>query len=122
VPRILIIDDDPSGTQLLITLLGFEGYQGFKPQNWNDPLADIELQRPDLVFMDVRLMSRDGVKVLQELRAHPDPAVARTPVLMVSAEDHSSRCRSAGADGFLEKPYDRVTLLQEVQRILETQP
>jgi CheY-like chemotaxis protein len=119
VPRILIIDDDPSGTQLLITLLGFEGYQGFKPQNWSDPLADIEKQRPDLVFMDVRLMSRDGVKVLQELRAHPDPAIAQTPVLMVSAEDHSSRCRSAGADGFLAKPYDRLTLLREVQRILE---
>lgn len=121
MPRILIIDDDPSGTQLLITLLGFEGYQGLKPQNWKNPLADIEQQRPDLVFMDVRLMSRDGVQMLQELREHPDPAIAQTPVLMVSAEDHSMRCRSAGANGFLEKPYDRVALLSEVKRILAAQ-
>ena len=119
MPRILIIDDDPSGTQLLITLLGLEGYQGFKPQDWKNPISDIEQQRPDLVCMDVRLISRDGVQVLRELRAHPDPAVAQTPVLMISAEDHSLRCRSAGANGFLEKPYDRVTLLNEVQRILE---
>jgi DNA-binding response OmpR family regulator len=119
VPRILIIDDDPSGTQLLITLLGFEGYEGFKPENWRDPLSDIERERPDLVFMDVRLINRDGVELLRQLRAHPDPVVARTPVLMMSAEDHSVRCRSAGANGFLEKPFDRVTLLEEIQKILE---
>lgn len=120
MPRVLIIDDDPSGTQLLITLLGFEGYQGFKPEDWRNPISDIERERPDLVFMDVRLINRDGVELLRQLRDHPDPAISRTPVLMMSAEDHSRRCRSAGADGFLEKPFDRVTLLGEIKRILET--
>ena len=119
MPKILIIDDDPSGTQLLITLLGFEGYEGLKPDNWKNPMADIEQTRPDLVFMDVRLISRDGVELLRQVRAHPDPAIARTPVLMMSAEDHSERCRAAGANGFLEKPYDRLTLLDEITRILE---
>ena len=119
MPRILIIDDDPSGTQLLITLLGFEGYEGFKPQDWENPLSDIEQERPDLVLMDVRLINRDGVELLRQLRAHSDPAVARTPVLMMSAEDHSARCRNAGANGFLEKPFDRVALLSEIQRVLE---
>jgi len=119
VPRILIIDDDPSGTQLLITLLGFEGYEGIKPQDWKNPISDIERERPDVVFMDVRLMNRDGVDLLRHLRANPDPVIARTPVLMMSAEDHSVRCRSAGANGFLEKPFDRVTLLEEVKQILE---
>ncbi len=119
MPKILIVDDDPSGTQLLITLLGFEGYQGFKPQDWKNPIADIQRERPDLVFIDVRLISRDGVELLKQLRAHPDPAVAQTPVLMMSAEDHSVRCRAAGANGFLEKPYERLTLLNEIRRILE---
>lgn len=119
MPTILIIDDDPSGTQLLITLLGFEGYEGFKPEDWTNPISDIERQRPDLVCMDVRLLNQDGVELLRQLRAHPDPAIARTPVLMMSAEDHSKRCRLAGANGFLEKPFDSVTLLDKVQRILE---
>ena len=119
MPTILIIDDDPSGTQLLITLLGFEGYEGFKPEDWTNPISDVERERPDLVCMDVRLISRDGVELLRQLRAHPDPAIARTPVLMMSAEDHRERCRLAGANGFLEKPFDRVTLLDEIQKILE---
>ncbi|HEM45480.1 MAG TPA: response regulator [Alphaproteobacteria bacterium] len=117
--KILIIDDDPAGTGLLITLLGFEGYQGVAPENWADLVQDIDRERPDLVMMDVRLMSRDGVEVLRRLRAHPDPDLASTPVLMMSAEDQSTRCRDAGANGFIEKPFDRVKLLDTIERILE---
>jgi DNA-binding response OmpR family regulator len=119
VPKILIIDDDPSGTQLLITLLGFEGYEGLKPEHWHDLLLDVEEQRPGLVIMDVRLSSRDGVQILRELRAHPVPEVANTPVLMMSAEDHGRRCLDAGANAFMEKPFDRIELLNAIQNILE---
>ncbi|MBN1659764.1 MAG: response regulator [Anaerolineae bacterium] len=117
--KILVVDDDPSGTNLLITLLGFEGYQGIKPENWADPIEDIARERPDLVMMDVRLMQRDGVEVLRQLRSHPDPGVASTPVLMMSAEDQTRRCRGAGANGFIEKPFDRVKLLQRIESLLE---
>ena len=83
--RILIVDDDPFGTQLLITLLGFEGYQGFRPDELANPLASVEQHRPDLVIMDVRLRSLDGVALLQQLRSLPDPDVATTPVLLLCA-------------------------------------
>jgi len=117
--KILVVDDDPSGTRLLITLLGFEGYQGIQPENWSDPIQDVSRERPDLVMMDVRLLSRDGVEVLRRLRAHSDPLVAATPVLMMSAEDQSARCREAGANAFIEKPFDRVKLLQRIEGLLE---
>ncbi|HSJ54593.1 MAG TPA: response regulator [Anaerolineae bacterium] len=117
--KILIVDDDPSGTQLLITLLGFEGYKGFGPDEWANPLASVEQHRPELVIMDVRLRSRDGVELVQQLRSAPNPAVASTPVLMMSAEDHRRRCLSAGANGFLEKPFDRTVLLRTIEEILE---
>jgi DNA-binding response OmpR family regulator len=117
--RILIIDDDPSGTQLLITLLGFEGYEGLKPENWRDLLGDVARLRPDLVLMDVRLRTQDGISLLWGLRAHPDPDVAGIPVLMMSAEDHRKRCLAAGADGFVEKPFDRLQLLETIENILK---
>jgi len=117
--KILIVDDDASGTQLLITLLGFEGYQGFGPDEWTNPLASIERHHPELVIMDVHLRSRDGVELVQQLRSAPNPAVAATPVLMMSAEDHRRRCLSAGANGFLEKPFDRMVLLTTIAEILE---
>ncbi|MGD8625498.1 MAG: response regulator [Anaerolineae bacterium] len=117
--RILIIDDDPSGTQLLITLLGFEGYEGLKPENWRDLVADVDRLRPDLVLMDVRLRTLDGILLLRELREQPDPELARIPVLMMSAEDHRRRCMAAGANGFIEKPFDRIELLDTIENILK---
>lgn len=119
---ILIVDDDPSGTQLLIALLSFEGYQGFRPDDWTDPMASVARHHPVLIIMDVRLRSRDGVRLVQELRALSDPGVASTPVLMMSAEDHRQRCLAAGADGFLEKPFDRLMLLRTIESILEEKP
>jgi CheY-like chemotaxis protein len=119
MPRVLVIDDDPTGTQLLLTLLGLEGYQGFKLENWADPVRDVERQRPDLVIMDVRLSVTDGYKVLETIRAHPDPEVAGVPVLMMSAEDVREQCRSGGADGFVEKPFELTTLLAAIQQTME---
>jgi DNA-binding response OmpR family regulator len=119
VCTILIVDDDPWGTQLLITLLGFEGYQGIKPDDWLAPLDTVEQHRPDLVIMDVRLRNRDGVELLKQLRNWPDQELAATPVLMMSAEDHRQRCITAGADDFVEKPFDRIVLLRTIEGILE---
>jgi CheY-like chemotaxis protein len=117
--NILVIDDDPTGTQLLLTLLGLEGYHGCKLENWADPLSDIERLCPDLVLMDVRLSTIDGLQLLRQIRAHPEPRVAGTPVLMMSAEDLREQCQSAGADGFVEKPFELDTLVGAIQHIME---
>ncbi len=117
--RILVIDDDPTGTQLLLTLLGLEGYEGLKLQNWADPLGEVQAQHPDLVIMDVHLTNADGLELLRRLRAQPDPHKAHVPVLMMSAEDLREQCLSAGADGFVEKPFELRTLLGAIQNIVE---
>lgn len=117
--NILVIDDDPTGTQLLLNLLALEGYQGWKLENWTEPVSDLERLSPDLVLMDVRLSTMDGLQLLRRIRAHPEPRVAGIPVLMMSAENLRVQCQSAGADGFVEKPFELDTLLGAIQHILE---
>lgn len=117
--KILVIDDDPTGTELLLTLLRFEGYQGCGVENWVDPLSEVVEKVPDLVIMDVRLSGKDGLELLRQLRNHPVSKVAETPVLMMSGEDHRMQSRSAGANGFVEKPFDWATLRSAIERIME---
>ena len=117
--RILVIDDDRSGTELLITLLGLEGFRGCRLEDWADPLADLERQRPDLVIMDVYLSVRDGVELLSEIRAHSEPRIAETPVLMMSAEDLEARCMDAGANAFVGKPFELEQLVATIRKIVE---
>ena len=114
-----MIDDDPSGTGLLIALLELSGYKGCPLADWQDPIADVARKRPALVIMDVRLGTHDGLDLLRQLRAHPDASVAGTPVLMMSAEDLSAQCAAAGASGFAEKPFDTESLFQTIQEIME---
>jgi len=117
VQTILIIDDDPAGTQLLATLLSMEGYDPCRLENWQDPISDVERFRPDLVVLDIYLRTKNGFDLLEELRAHSDLDVAHTPVLMMSAENHQSRCRQAGANGFLEKPFNIQEMLNAIKQI-----
>ena len=117
--KILVIEDDPSGTQLLIALIELEGFKGFGLGDWADPLADVERRRPDLVLMDVHLSRWDGVELLRDFRAHADPRIAKLPVLMMSAEDLESRCLSAGANGFFEKPFDLEKLIATIRELVE---
>ncbi len=117
--KVLVIDDDRSGTELLITLLKLEGFQGSRLEDWANPLADVERQCPDLVIMDVYLSVRDGVELLGEIRAHPEPRIANTPVLMMSAEDLEARCLAAGANSFVEKPFELERLVATIRGIME---
>lgn len=117
--KILIIDDDPSGAQLLATLLELEGYQACQIANWKEPLQDIEQDRPDLVLIDIRLRTRSGFDVLAQIRSHPDPELANTPVLMMSAEDYRVKSRQAGANGFVPKPLDLPAFYAIIREIEE---
>jgi len=66
VHKILVIDDNPTGAGLLIDLLHFAGYQGVPLENWEDPVAYVEQEHPDLVIMDVHLGAHDGLDLLRQ--------------------------------------------------------
>jgi len=117
VQKILIIDDDPAGTRLLSILLRFEGYQPIALENWDNPVLDVEQHRPDLVIMDIYLRTRNGLDLLSELRVNPNPDVAHTPVLMMSAEDNETQCKQIGANGFLAKPFNIQRMLTTIRAI-----
>jgi DNA-binding response OmpR family regulator len=119
VLKILIIDDDRAGTQLLSTLLDFEGHRALALQNWEDPVSDVEQYRPDLVIMDVYLRATNGLDVLGQIRMHANPDIANTAVLMMSAEDQHLRSLQAGANGFLEKPFQIETLVSLICELTE---
>jgi DNA-binding response OmpR family regulator len=119
VLKILIIDDDRAGTQLLSTLLDFEGHRTQALKNWEDPVSEVERYRPDLVLMDVYLRATNGLDILGQIRMHSDPEVANVAVLMMSAEDQQLRSLQAGANGFLEKPFRIDALATTIREITE---
>ncbi len=112
--RVMIVDDDGNMVSLLKTLLEMDGYQVSHVAHKDAILPAIERERPEVVLMDIFLADVDGVDLLRRLRSSPELKHVR--VIMTSGMDLEDRCKEAGADGFLLKPYtpdQLVSLIQE---------
>lgn len=117
---ILIVDDDPADTALLISVLAGSGWQ---PRVAATGAAAVEMARartPDLVLLDVQLPDMTGFQVCSTLRA--ERATSLVPVVIVtSLSDRSDRVTGikAGADDFIFKPVDRDVLVARVSSLLK---
>jgi signal transduction histidine kinase/CheY-like chemotaxis protein len=81
----------------------------------------VEELRPAVVLLDVHLPALNGDEVLAALREHVDPALRRTPVVIVTADvsgGAEDRLRTAGADAFIAKPVDVKLLLSEIDHFV----
>jgi diguanylate cyclase (GGDEF)-like protein len=116
---ILIVDDDPDIVALVALNLEAEGYECHRAERGDDAL-DLALQlRPDLVVLDLMLPGVDGVEVCRQLRK--DPRTAGAGIIMLTArslrEDRLAGL-DAGADDYIDKPFDVDELIARVQASL----
>jgi CheY-like chemotaxis protein len=108
---ILIVDDDVAIRELLSETLAGEGYRVATAANGAEALQRLGQVQPSLIVLDVTMPVLDGLGVAQELRRRGSPI----PILLVSAlDDVAEQAHRLGAIGYLEKPFDLVTLLSTV--------
>ena len=115
--RLLLVEDDVMIGESVLDLLRGEGYA----VDWvkDGEMADtaLESQTYDLVLLDLGLPRRDGLAVLQKLRARKD----RTPVLIATARDavpQRVEGLDKGADDYIVKPYELDELLARIRALI----
>jgi two-component system cell cycle response regulator len=119
--RILIADTSSASRILLRARLAGAHYTVTVAATGAEVMAALNSDRPDLLIADERLPDLDGVTLLRNLRA--DPALARLPVILLTdtgADAARIAALEAGADEFLVKPVDSVTLMARVRSIFRT--
>jgi two-component system, NtrC family, response regulator AtoC len=115
--RILVVDDDPAGRELLRKVLGTEGHQVIQAADGREALAELARQPADLVVSDIRMPDIDGVQLLERMRA----AAPDVPVILVTAFGDVEGAVDAirrGAFDYLPKPYDVDGVRLVVRRAL----
>lgn len=117
--RILVVDDEPD--ILLLHRLNLEGagHEVLLAADGIKALERIGLDRPDGVVLDVMMPVLDGWGVLEALQERVDAP----PVLVVSAKSAQAdidHALSMGAKGYLAKPFNATTLLEEVAKLVST--
>ena len=118
---VLIVNDEPDQLTLMATLLHKAGYSILTAEDGSAGLALARRARPDLVISDVTMPKMDGLEFCREIRA--DSELKTIPILLVSAlqKDTGSVVAGlqAGADDYLEIPFDSTRLIAKVSRLLE---
>ena len=94
---ILIVDDHVLNREFLITLLGYGGHRLIEASNGVEGLKMVHSERPDLVISDMNLPDGSGLDIVRRVRRHT--IWREVPVLILSADDTSTRLRQAYALG-----------------------
>jgi len=116
-PRILVVDDEPSITDLVSTVLRYEGFQVEAAPTGRKALKAVTSFRPHLVVLDVMLPDLDGFEVQRRLAADG----LRMPILFLTARDATEdkvRGLTMGADDYVTKPFSLEELVARVRAIL----
>jgi DNA-binding NtrC family response regulator len=115
--RILIVDDDAAIQLLYEEELSEEGYDIISSDGEKDLLQLIAAKKPNLVLLDVKLRSRSGLSLLQDIRKafHGIPTIVTTayPTFQIDL-------KSLGADAYVTKNYDLTGLKQQIEKCLAT--
>lgn len=115
--RILLIEDDPMIGEATQGALNDASYATDWVKNGLTALATLDTQHYDLVLLDLGLPGKDGLDVLDSIRARNNPV----PLLIITARDDlGDRLRGldGGADDYLLKPFDMAELLARIRAVL----
>jgi adenylate cyclase len=116
--KILVVDDTPVNVKVLINVLGPRGYEVVTAASGEEALELVATERPDLVLLDVVMPGIDGYEVCRRLRE--SPATTMLPVIMITASGEQQRVLAieAGADDFIQKPFNQAELLGRVKSLI----
>jgi two-component system, OmpR family, response regulator len=115
--RVLVVDDEPSISDLVATALRFEGFEVSTASTGNEALEAVESSRPDLVVLDVMLPDFDGFEVARRLAAKGKSV----PVLFLTARDATDDKvlgLNVGGDDYVTKPFSLAELVARVHAVL----
>ncbi|MFY9558785.1 MAG: response regulator [Terriglobales bacterium] len=117
--KVLIAEDNAVNRELLRELLEMRGYTVFEACDGQETLQMIEQTQPDLLLLDIGMPVLDGFAVVCKIR--DNPRLAKLPVVAVTAyamQDDREKILNSKFDGYLSKPVNSRSLMEEVDRLL----
>ncbi len=116
---ILAVDDSPSMRKMVAFTLTGAGYHVIEAVDGQDAYEKAQVHTVDLVLADQNMPHLDGIGLTRKLRQHP--AYQSVPILILTTEssDQMKQAgRSAGATGWLVKPFDPSRLIEVIRKVI----
>ena len=115
--RLLLVEDVDVNRELVRVMLEPFDVEIETAVNGVEAIEAVRRTPYDLVLMDVQMPVMDGLAAAAHIRAMPDPALQRLPIIAMTADvmpEQVERCLAAGMNGHLGKPLSPAALLQAI--------
>lgn len=113
------VEDNPENRLLIRRLLLSGGYQVVEAENAKRALDLLHKYQPDLILMDINMPDVDGYTLTSRIKEMPK--LMRVPIVAITANvmrGDRERTLEAGCDGYIEKPINVDTFLDQIARFL----
>ncbi|WP_194852431.1 response regulator [Nonlabens antarcticus] len=121
VPKILIVEDSENILEMLELMFEIQGWESAKLKNLNDFVDHVASIAPDIILMDMLLSGANGCDACRTLKS--DDAYKEIPIIMMSAHPEArTETTNAGADFFLDKPFEINDLISKIETAIEMIP
>jgi two-component system alkaline phosphatase synthesis response regulator PhoP len=116
MPKILVVDDEATILNLIVSYLKAEGYEILTAADGHSALKTAHAFKPDLIILDIMLPGLDGLEVLARLRRESDVYV----ILLTARTEETDKIvgLSVGADDYVTKPFSPRELVARIKAAL----
>jgi chemosensory pili system protein ChpA (sensor histidine kinase/response regulator) len=119
-PLVMVVDDSITMRKVTSRVLDNHSIEVMTAQDGIDAIEQLHDRVPDLMLLDIEMPRMDGYELLEHIRA--DSRLRHVPIVMITSragQKHRKKARSAGANGYLTKPYQEVELVEQVGAMLD---
>ena len=117
---ILYVEDNPDNRLLVRRILMAEGFRVVEAGSATQCLDVLQLEKPNLILMDINMPDLDGYSLTAQLRAEGN--LNGTPIIALTANvmrGDRERSLEAGCDGYIQKPIDVDLLPRQIEKYLK---
>lgn len=101
--KILIVDDEIGICNIFYDFFTKEGYEVIKSTSGKEALAKVVSEKPELVFLDIRMPGMDGLEVLKEIKKI-DKSIVVIMETVLNDEESAKKAIELGAYDYVSKP------------------
>ncbi|MEJ8562948.1 response regulator [Yoonia sp. GPGPB17] len=115
-PLAMIVEDEPDIASVLVAYFERDGFRTISARDGETALTHLDMLKPDIIILDVKLPKKDGIETLREINQRGD-----TPVIMATAmgEDLDKLLAlKMGADDYVVKPFNPLEIVARARAIL----